>query len=53
MVVTYDPVGTEGLTADDMVEAISGFYGPATKPERTIPVSASSLYEDNQKVLAC
>jgi len=53
MVVTYDPVGTEGLTTDDMVEAISGFYGPATKPERTIAVSTSSLYEDNQKVLAC
>src|SRR5712691_4761244 len=53
MVVTYDPVGTEGLTADDMVEAISAFYGPATKPERTIAVSTSSLYEDNQKVLAC
>src|SRR2546425_11484721 len=53
MVVTYDPVGTEGLTTDDMVEVISGFYGPATKPERTIAVSTSSLYEDNQKVLAC
>ena len=53
MVVTYDPVGTEGLTTDDMVEAISGFYGPATKPERTIAVSPSAVYEDNQKVLAC
>jgi hypothetical protein len=53
MVVTYDPVGTEGLTTDDMVEAISALYGPATKPEKTIAVSSSSLYEDNQKVLAC
>ena len=51
--VTYDPAGTEGLTADDMIEAISAIYGPATKPERTIAVSTFLLYEDNQKVLAC
>jgi hypothetical protein len=53
MVVTYDPAGTEGLTTDDVVEAISAIYGPATKPERTIAVSPSSIYEDNEKVLAC
>ena len=53
MVVTYDPAGTEGLTTDDMIEAISTMYGPATKPEKTIAVSTSSVYEDNQKVLAC
>src|SRR5438105_4184012 len=35
MVVTYDPAGTEGLTTDDMIEAISAIYGPATKPETT------------------
>jgi hypothetical protein len=52
IVVTYDPAGTDGLTTDDMVEAISAIYGPATKPERTIAVSPSTLYEDNQKVLA-
>ena len=53
MVVTYNPTGTEGLTTDDMIEAISAIYGPATKPERTIAVSPSAVYEDNQKVLAC
>lgn len=54
MVVTYDPAGTEGLTTDDMIEAISALYGPATMPERTIAVSGSAAYyEDNQKVLAC
>src|SRR5260370_11663061 len=52
MVVAYDPVGTEGLTTEDMVQAISSIYGPATKPERTVGVSIFSLYEDNQKVLA-
>ena len=53
IVVTYDPGGTEGLTADDMIEAISAIYGPATRPDRTIAVSTFPAYEDNQKVLAC
>src|SRR6058998_3099010 len=53
MVVTYDTARTDGLTADDMIEAISAIYGQAAKPERTISVSTSSLYEDNQSVLAC
>src|SRR5881628_2453999 len=48
MVVTYDPVRIE-----DMVDAISAIYGPATKPERTIAISAFSAYQDSQKVLAC
>jgi hypothetical protein len=51
MVVTYDTAGTEGLTTDDMIEAISAIYGPATKPEKTIAVSASGVYEDNEKIL--
>jgi hypothetical protein len=53
MVMIYDPAGTEGLTTEDMIEAISELYGPATKPERTIAVSTSAVYQDNQKVLAC
>ena len=53
MVMIYDPAGTEGLTTEDMIDAISELYGPATKPERTIAVSTSAVYEDNQKVLAC
>ena len=28
MVVTYAPAGPEGLTTDDMIEAISAIYGP-------------------------
>src|SRR5439155_19123169 len=48
-----DPAGTEGLTTDDMIEAISAMYGPATKPERTIAVSTSVVYEDNEKILGC
>src|SRR5438128_612154 len=51
IIVAYDPVGTDGLTTQDMVDAISGIYGPGTNPDRTIPVPTSSVYEDNQKVL--
>jgi hypothetical protein len=53
MVVTYDPAKTEGLTTDDLIEAISAMYGPATKPEGTITVSTSGLYEENQRILGC
>jgi hypothetical protein len=53
IIVAYDPVGTDGLTTQDMVDAISGIYGPATNPDRTIPVPTASIYEDNQKVLGC
>jgi len=53
MVVTYDTARTGGLTTDDMIEAISAIYGQAAKPESTVSVSTFSLYEDNQKVLAC
>ena len=52
MVVTYDTARTDGLTTDDMIEAISAIYGQAAKPESTVSVSTFSLFEDNQKVLA-
>lgn len=52
MVVTYDPAGTEGLTVDDVIEAISALYGTATKPADSIAISNSTTYEDQQKVLA-
>ena len=53
MVISYDTAATGGLTTDDMIEAISAIYGQATTPEKTIPVSTFSAYEDNQKVLGC
>ena len=52
MVVTYDPVRTDGLTTNDIIEALSALYGLAAKPDRTIGISTSSVYEDKQKVLA-
>lgn len=51
MVVTYDRDKTEGLTATDLIDAISATYGPATlAPQSTVPQLASSSrslgYED-------
>jgi hypothetical protein len=50
--VTYDPVGTAGLTTDDFIEALSAIYGTATKPEDFVTVSNHVTYEEKQKVLA-
>ncbi len=52
IVVTYDTTQTQGLTADDLVEALSALYGPARKPETSINVSSLLAYNDDQQVLA-
>jgi len=52
MVVTYNPAETNGLTANDIMEAISEAYGTATTPGDSVSVSNSSTYEDQEKVLA-
>jgi hypothetical protein len=52
MVVTYNPAETNGLTADDLIAAISMMYGPATTPGDSVSVSNSTNYEDQEKVLA-
>jgi hypothetical protein len=51
IVVRYDRYETEGLTADDMVEAISATYGPAVRP--TIPkVVEPGQYSEQEQILA-
>jgi hypothetical protein len=52
MVVTYNPVETNGLTAEDIIEAISTKYGAATTPGDSVSVSESTMYENQEKVLA-
>jgi hypothetical protein len=52
MVITYNPAETNGLTANDMMEAISGAYGTATTPGDSVSVSNFTTYEDQEKVLA-
>jgi hypothetical protein len=53
MVVNYDRHRTEGLTEDDMVDAISAKYGTATRPAaKIILFSSFAVYNDSEKVIA-
>ena len=55
MLVNYDQHKTEGLTDEDMVEAISAKYGIATRPATKITLLLSSsfhVYNDSEKVIA-
>jgi hypothetical protein len=54
IVVHYDPYWTQGLTSNDMVEAISATYGTPTRPAaRIISFPSSQGYNDSEKVMAC
>jgi hypothetical protein len=50
VVVTYDRYRIEGMTAEDMIAAISTTYGPATRP--TAEVAYHSYYGDSAAVIA-
>ena len=53
IVVNYDPDETEGLTTEDMIEAISANYGTATRPAHTeIGFSSSQVYNDSELIIA-
>jgi hypothetical protein len=52
ILVTYDQDATHGLTAEDMVQAISTKYGTATRPAGEISFPTNELYRSTQKVIA-
>jgi hypothetical protein len=52
MLVTYDQHATHGLTAEDMVQAISTKYGTPTRPVGEISFSTNELYRSTEKVIA-
>jgi hypothetical protein len=52
IVVNYDQYKTQGLTTEDVVEAISAKYGTATKPAAEIIFSSSQVYNDSEVVIA-
>lgn len=49
--VTYDRYNTEGLTADDLIEAISLTYGPAGKPSAAAQTT-EARFGDVEEVVA-
>jgi hypothetical protein len=52
ILVTYDQDATHGLTADDMVQAISTKYGTPTRPVDEISFPTNELYRSTEKVIA-
>ncbi len=53
IVVNYDREETEGLTSEDMIEAISAKYGTATKPAGAeITFSSGQIYNESELVIA-
>ena len=54
ILVSYDRDETEGLTTEDMTEAISAKYGTATKPANIeIAFSSTQVYNDSEAIIAC
>ncbi len=52
ILVTYDRHATQGLTAEDMIQAVSTKYGTTTRPEAQISFPTNELYRSTEKVIA-
>jgi hypothetical protein len=52
ILVTYDQHATHGLTAEDVVQAISTKYGTPTRPVGEISFPTNELYRSTEKVIA-
>jgi len=52
ILVTYDQDAIHGLTAEDMVQAISTKYGTPTRPVGEISFPTNELYRSTEKVIA-
>jgi hypothetical protein len=52
LVVTYDRERTEGMTAEDIVEAVSAKYGVANRLTAEIILSSTRLFTDGEKLIS-
>ena len=52
ILVTYDRHATQGLTAEDMIQAISAQYGTPTRPDAQTSFPTNELYRSTEKVIA-
>src|SRR5688572_5798647 len=52
IVVTYDPEQIVGMTAEDIVEAVSAKYGTATRPVAEIILSSTKFYKWGEKIIS-
>jgi len=49
MVVNYDRERTEGMTAEDLIEAVSAKYGVASRPGTEVTLFSTQIYTDGEK----
>src|SRR5207302_4284779 len=49
---TYDRYETEGMTADDLIQAISSTYGTAENPKLPAATVAQEQYGDQEEIVA-
>jgi hypothetical protein len=52
MVITYDQDRIAGLTAEDIIEAVSAKYGPGARPVAEIILSSTNFYNDGEKIIS-
>jgi hypothetical protein len=52
LLVSYDRERTEGLSAEDIIEAISAKYGVATKPGVELTLVTTYLPADSEKIIS-
>ncbi len=52
IVVTYDPDRIAGMTAEDIVEAVSAKYGTVTRPAAEIILSSTQFYGESEKIIS-
>jgi hypothetical protein len=52
IVVTYVPERIAGMTAEDIVEAVSAKYGTATRPVAEIILSSTRFYDGGEKIIS-
>ena len=52
ILVIYDQQATEGLTAEDMVQAESAQYGTATRPKTDLSFPTKASYQSKEKIIA-
>ena len=52
ILVIYDQHATEGLTAEDMVQAVSAQYGTATRPKTDLSFPTKASYQSKEKIIA-
>lgn len=52
IVVTYDPERIAGMTAEDIVEAVSAKYGTVTRPAAEIVLSSTQFYGESEKIIS-